>query len=353
MDRLTHGRWRKSDRRGDAYPCARRDNEDHVLTFSGPGAVAAARGAGAAVPLGLPVWHRLVEEPISALCVTCGSKRAPGHPLEDACEHHALTARHTILGESVPAEAPYGKRMNLARANFISYFEERRAFNRRLSRPRITEPLPIRLKKRLLPQALRFPIRLALTAMLAPRERRRAKRISGEPSLRLHLGSHLVRKKGWVNIDLAGIPVDLAWNLAKPLPFPDQSVEAVFHEHLLEHLTLEQGLRMTDECYRVLQPGGVLRVVVPDAADLVRAYAEGKPAPHGGQCPTAFLALQEPFYRYGHRTMYDAETLGLLLEAAGFTGVERCAYGKSRLQPAPDSEGRSAESLYVEGVRPR
>ena len=242
--------------------------------------------------------------------------------------------------------------MNLARERLESYIEERTKLDHDLSRARVTDPLSIRLKKRIVPHALRFRFRLALTAALAPRERRRAREIlSTSPSLKLHLGSHLVHKEGWVNVDLAGIPVDLSWNLAKPLPFPDQSLEAIFHEHLLEHMTLEVGLRMIDECYRTLRPGGVLRVVVPDATDLIAAYTESRGGPYR-RCPTAFLALQEPFYRYGHRTMYDAETLGLLLEAAGFADIDQRPYGDSRIRPCPDSEGRSAESLYVEGVRP-
>lgn len=49
--------------------------------------------------------------------------------------------------------------------------------------------------------------------------------------------------------------------------------------------------------------------------------------------------------------MYDAETLKLLLEAAVFADIDQRPYGDSRLQPCPDSEGRSAESLCVEGVR--
>lgn len=161
----------------------------------------------------------------------------------------------------------------------------------KLSRARATDPLPIRVEKRIVPHALRFRFRLALTAVLAPRERLRAREILSRSSLKLHTGSHRVRKEGWVKVDLAGIPVDLAWNLAQPLSFPNKSVEAIFHEHLLEHMTLEVGLRMIDECYRTLRPGGVLRVVVPDATDLVVAYAESRGGPYG-RCPTAFLVCK-------------------------------------------------------------
>jgi transposase InsO family protein len=77
------------------------------------------------------------------------------------------------------------------------------------------------------------------------------------------LGSGGERKAGWVNVDLLGDPVDVAWNLASPLPFAPESVDAVFHEHLLEHLPLQVGAALMQECYRVLKPGGILRVGVP------------------------------------------------------------------------------------------
>ena len=77
------------------------------------------------------------------------------------------------------------------------------------------------------------------------------------------MGSGGERKAGWVNVDLLGDPVDVAWNLASPLPFAPESVDAVFHEHLLEHLPLQVGAALMQECYRVLKPGGILRVGVP------------------------------------------------------------------------------------------
>ncbi len=60
--------------------------------------------------------------------------------------------------------------------------------------------------------------------MIQRRERRRAQTVARQDDLKLHLGCGGERKKGWVNIDLLGDPVDVAWNLAKPLPFASGSV---------------------------------------------------------------------------------------------------------------------------------
>jgi SAM-dependent methyltransferase len=194
--------------------------------------------------------------------------------------------------------------------------------------------------------------RLAATRALRSRERRRLAELPRP--LRLHLGSGNEHKDGWVNVDLAGYPVEAAWNLARPLPLQDGSVEAIFHEHLLEHLTLEEGLAFCRECHRLLRPGGVLRIGVPDAGAAARSYAEDPGAfleeARPGR-PTAMLALQELFYYPGHRTMYDFQTLALLLRAAGFDRPEQRAFGETALEPPPDSPHRRAETLYVEARR--
>jgi hypothetical protein len=63
------------------------------------------------------------------------------------------------------------------------------------------------------------------------------------------------------------------------------------------------------------------------------------------------LALQELFYYPGHHTMYDAETLGLVLRAAGFEEPRQRRFGESSFEPAPDSPHREAETLYMEARR--
>jgi predicted SAM-dependent methyltransferase len=205
----------------------------------------------------------------------------------------------------------------------------------------------------LIPQQLRGRARIWLTDLQRPAQRRRAQGFTSQP-LRLHLGCGRKTLHDWVNVDLSGDRVDLAWNLARPLPFRDGSAEAIFHEHVLEHLSLEQSLKLLEECHRLLRPGGILRIVVPDAGGLARSYANGGSdmleRVRPGR-PSAMLALQEMFYWHRHCTMYDAETLKLVVTAAGFSTVEESSFGQSRLTPPPDSDDKRDESLYVEAVR--
>lgn len=107
------------------------------------------------------------------------------------------------------------------------------------------DPLLRRAVRRALPVSMRTRLRLVATDLVAPRERRRAARAARRPPLRLHLGSAETFKPGWVNVDLVAATgqVDVAWNLLRPLPFPDASVEAIFHEHVLEHFPLAKGDR--------------------------------------------------------------------------------------------------------------
>jgi SAM-dependent methyltransferase len=214
--------------------------------------------------------------------------------------------------------------------------------------------LPHRVARRLLPPSRRGTVVVALTEVKRPRERRRAETAAHEGNLRLHLGSAWQPKDGWFNVDLAGHPVDLAWNLARGLPFPDGSAEAIFHEHLLEHLTLEAAGKLLEESHRVLCPGGVLRIAVPDAGRYLLSYANGGQGlidEYRPGRPTNLLAAQEVFYLHGHRSAWDLETLELFVRAAGFEQYEGRAFGDSRLEPCPDSPHREQESIYVEAVK--
>jgi predicted SAM-dependent methyltransferase len=210
-----------------------------------------------------------------------------------------------------------------------------------------------RLSRGAVPPKWRGRVRIAATNTIRPFATRQARRLQ-QPIL-LHLGSGREHKKGWVNVDLVGARVDLAWNVGHRLPFADSSVIGIFHEHLLEHLTLAQGMRLTRECARVLEPGGTLRIGVPDVAALIADYSSG-----GTQLlakkplrPTAMLALQEMFYWHNHQTMYDFDTIDALVRWAGLSPADRFDWGVSKVfLICPDSDARRGETLYVETNKP-
>ena len=192
------------------------------------------------------------------------------------------------------------------------------------------------------------PARILGTRAMVPLSRRKLAILSQRKPLLLHLGCGYERKDAWVNVDLVPGNVDLFWDLRNGIPFPDGSVDAIFHEHLLEHLHKLDGLRFSVECLRVLKPGGVLRVVVPDAGSAIRGYVQDGDR-YGGPFPTGLMAIESLFYNDRHVSMFDSETLVLLLRAAGFGEVQQQEFGKSWLSvETPDTQSRRFGSLYVD-----
>jgi predicted SAM-dependent methyltransferase len=79
----------------------------------------------------------------------------------------------------------------------------------------------------------------------------------------------------WVNVDFSQTgPGVIAHNLAEGIPFVDNTFDVVYHSHLLEHFPKIKGEEFMKECYRVLRPGGILRVAVPDLEQICRLYID-------------------------------------------------------------------------------
>jgi predicted SAM-dependent methyltransferase len=79
----------------------------------------------------------------------------------------------------------------------------------------------------------------------------------------------------WTNVDMA--PVDdsvIRHNLRRPLPFAADTFDAVYHSHVLEHLGQDDASMFVHECYRVLRPGGVVRIAVPNLETIARLYLQ-------------------------------------------------------------------------------
>jgi len=175
--------------------------------------------------------------------------------------------------------------------------------------------------------------------------------------LKLHLGCGTVRLDGWINIDLE-TRADLKLDVRRPLPFADGAARLIYHEHLMEHLTVEEGCACLRDWFRVLQPGGVLRIATPDLAYVVERY-------QGNWRDQAWLKLPEyafiqtraeminvSFRWWGHRYLYDGEELERRLREAGFDTVRRCALRQSAVPELAGLETRDDSKLIVEAVKP-
>ncbi len=69
-------------------------------------------------------------------------------------------------------------------------------------------------------------------------------------------------------------PQVIYWDLRRGIPFGDATFDAVYHCHFLEHLPRPEAAKFLAECYRVLAPGGILRVAVPDLEAIVDSYCQ-------------------------------------------------------------------------------
>lgn len=79
----------------------------------------------------------------------------------------------------------------------------------------------------------------------------------------------------WRNVDLiANDPHVMEHDLRLGIPFDNDSFDAVYHSHVLEHMPPGDGRKLIAECFRVLSPAGVLRIAVPDLEGIARAYIE-------------------------------------------------------------------------------
>jgi len=89
--------------------------------------------------------------------------------------------------------------------------------------------------------------------------------------LNLGCGSHY--HKDWINIDfVSNNEYVKAHNLLNGIPINDDSIEVVYHSHILEHFSKEDGFHFMEECYRVLNRNGIIRIAVPDLETIAKEY---------------------------------------------------------------------------------
>jgi SAM-dependent methyltransferase len=144
----------------------------------------------------------------------------------------------------------------------------------------------------------------------------------------LHVGCGRERLPGWVNIDAQDLPgVDLVADVTQGLQF--EGCRAVFAEHFLEHLTVEQALDFLSEAHRALGPGGLLRLSTPNLEWILFAVYDRRFSPLGRM--RSALEVNRGFYAWGHRFLWDRCLLAEAITACGFVDLRWCAHGVSEV----------------------
>jgi predicted SAM-dependent methyltransferase len=144
----------------------------------------------------------------------------------------------------------------------------------------------------------------------------------------------------------------MEFDFRRPLPLLSESYIQIFTEHTLEHLMPIDANNLLKECNRILAPGGVLRLVVPDL-DRYLDFADGR-IPHDkfrryeNYCEAIWHLTQNN----NHLSVWNYEMLEKLLRDVGFKAIKRSSYNASNCESLRvDSEGRMWESLYVEASK--
>ena len=93
--------------------------------------------------------------------------------------------------------------------------------------------------------------------------------------LLLNLGCGKRFHPDWINVDfVAWDDIVVSHDLRQGVPFPDRKFDVVYHSHLLEHFPKADALPFLRECYRVLKPGGIIRIAVPDLERIAKLYLQ-------------------------------------------------------------------------------
>ena len=219
-----------------------------------------------------------------------------------------------------------------------------------------TSPVPLRVVQDVRAETHLTGVRFK--RRISPGTRAKERALVQMNDVKLHFGCGPRILPGWVNIDGWHFPgIDFATDLRQSLPFSDTSCQLIFTEHVFEHIDSEFRLPVLRELLRVLQPGGTLRIVVPDCEQFVNAYIKhdiawfqaGLGWPAGGAD-----GLNNVFTRHTHRVIDDWESLSAALRKVGFSHVERSSFNASaipELRIDSEAPSRALCSLYVEAQR--
>ncbi len=205
-----------------------------------------------------------------------------------------------------------------------------------------------------------------LRNFFSPSYHRKIRALQDMREISVNFGSGGRGLDGWINIDAMAGHGDLyiASDIRRSLPFRDGSVRRILAEHVIEHLDFRDDVpRVFAGFHRMLQPGGVVRIIVPDAARYMAAYV-GKSAEDfkalgwdlanlPSDIHTPIHIVNHVFHQGGeHYFGWDFETMEWALRRAGFREVVRQSYRVSLDEKlAIDQPNHAPYSLYVEAVK--
>ncbi len=170
---------------------------------------------------------------------------------------------------------------------------------------------------------------------------------------KLHLGAGGNILKDWLNTDInPDIKTGAYLNVAKKFPFKNNTFDYIFSEHLIEHLEIRKGIFSLKECFRVLKPGGKIRISTPNLGFLIELYNPQKSEIQTQEIKRIvdmvyadlkiyqdIFVINNFFRSWGHKFIYDYKLLKELVEKIGFINV-----GSFEVKKSDDENLRGLEA---------
>ena len=187
--------------------------------------------------------------------------------------------------------------------------------------------------------------------------------------VRLHVGAGPNFIDGWLNTDISPM-APLYLNATHSFPIKNNSVLFIFSEHFIEHISREKAIGFLNESYRVLKPGGKIRISTPDVEAFAREYLNHSEYARSlmnyfneesGQHLWNYYAdiVGQLHWHDMHRYLYDREILQDMLKSAGFVDIKRCMISVSEDSDLSDIEqhmlGTPVDmfTLIMEATKPK
>lgn len=232
----------------------------------------------------------------------------------------------------------------------------------------------VKQNKRLLPFFLLIRRLSYRTLSFFNNRRKISNYLKSHQTRKLQIGSGENVIEGWLNTDRSPTKKIVFLDASKRFPFNDCTFDYVLSEHLIEHLTYQDGLRLVQECYRVLKPGGKIRISTPDLRFLIELYNENRTELQERYVVWAvksflpdisdnfnIFVINNFFRNFGHKFIYDYKTLRNLLDYCRFVNMTQCSVGESNDKNFKAVESHNQyigndfnklESLILEGTKP-
>jgi hypothetical protein len=156
-------------------------------------------------------------------------------------------------------------------------------------------------------------------------------------ALKLNIGGGFHEIDGWINVDRRQKME------AYPLYYADESVDEIRASHILEHFPHNKTLEVIKDWVRVLKPGGMIRIAVPDFDKAIQVYQSDAA---GGNPVESWIMGDYQDENHGHGAIFTETKLKMLMRMAGLRAI---THWKSDIADCASNP----ISLNLQGVKKR